>query len=55
MQFFEKPADAQAFEQVVREILDELSMRICAYAVMSNHWHVPLWLEWVNLRGSCNG
>jgi putative transposase len=31
MQLFEKPADYQAFEQVLRETLDESSMRICAY------------------------
>jgi len=42
MQLFEKPADYQAFEQVLRETLDESPMRICAYSVMPNHWHLLL-------------
>ena len=45
MQLFENPADYQAFEQVLRETLDESSMRICAYTVMPNHWHLLLWPE----------
>ena len=45
MQLFEKPADYQAFEQVLRETLDEAPMRICAYCVMPNHWHLLLWPE----------
>jgi putative transposase len=43
MQLFEKPADYQAFEQVVRETVDESPMRICTYALMPNHWHMLLW------------
>ena len=39
MQLFEKAADYQAFEQVLRDTLDQSPMRICAYAVMPNHWH----------------
>ena len=35
---FEKPADYQALEQVLRETRDMLPMRICAYAVMPNRW-----------------
>ena len=45
MQLFEKAADYQAFEQVLRETLDQSPMRICAYAVMPNHWHLLLWPE----------
>ena len=45
MQLFEKPADYQAFEQVLRETLDESSMRICTYILMPNHWHLLLWPE----------
>jgi hypothetical protein len=45
MQLFEKSADYQAFEQVLRETLDESPMRICAYSVMPNDWHVLLWPE----------
>ena len=45
MQLFEKVADYQAFEQVLRDTLDQSPMRICAYAVMPNHWHLLLWPE----------
>jgi hypothetical protein len=40
MQLFEKPADYQAFELVLRETVDESPMRICAYALMPNHGHL---------------
>jgi putative transposase len=43
MQLFEKPADYQAFEGVLRECQDESPMRICAYSLMPNHWHLLLW------------
>ena len=39
MRLFEKAADYQAFEQVLQDTLDQSPMRICAYAVMPNHWH----------------
>ncbi len=45
MRLFEKAADYQAFEQVLRDTLDRSPMRICAYAVMPNHWHLFLWPE----------
>ena len=45
MQLFEKAADYQAFEQVLRDTLDQSPMRICTYAVMPNHWHLLLWPE----------
>jgi putative transposase len=45
MQLFEKTADYQAFEAVLRETLVESPMRICAYALMPNHWHLLLWPE----------
>ena len=43
MQLFEKPADYQAFEQVLGETLGEYPMRISAYTLMPNHWHLLLW------------
>jgi hypothetical protein len=56
MQLFEKPADYQAFEQVMRETLDESSMLICAYTMMTNHWNLLLWPECDGeLASSCNG
>ena len=45
MQLFEKPADYQAFELVLRETVDESPMRICAYSLMPNHWHLLVWPE----------
>ena len=45
MQLFEKAADYHAFEQVLRDTLDQSPMRICAYAVMPDHWHLLLWPE----------
>jgi putative transposase len=45
MKLFEKAADYEAFEQVLRDTLDQSPMLICAYAVMPNHWHLLLWPE----------
>jgi putative transposase len=40
---FEKPADYAAFLRVLAEALDECPMRILAFALMPNHWHLVLW------------
>jgi putative transposase len=45
MQLFEKPADYQAFEDVLLETRNQSPMRICAYSLMPNHWHLLLWPE----------
>jgi putative transposase len=45
MQVFEKTADYQAFEEVLKETRQEAPMRICAYCLMPNHWHLLLWPE----------
>ena len=45
MQLLEKPADYQAFEVVLRETVDESPIRICAYALTPNHWHLLVWPE----------
>jgi REP-associated tyrosine transposase len=42
-QLFEESADYQAFEQVLRQTLDESPMQICANSVMPNHWHLLVW------------
>ena len=42
---FEKDQDFFAFERVVEETLRTCRMRICAYCVLSNHWHFVLWPE----------
>jgi putative transposase len=45
MLLFEKSADYQAFEEVLRETREQSPMRICAYSLMPNHWHLRLWPE----------
>lgn len=45
MQLFEKVEDYEAFERVLVETLAERPMRLCAYCVMPNHWHLLLWPE----------
>jgi len=40
---FQKPGDYQAFEKVIVEAQERSPMRILAYAVMPNHWHMVLW------------
>jgi putative transposase len=45
MQLFAKAADYQAFEGVLDETREQSPMRICAYTLMPNHWHLLLWPE----------
>ena len=40
---FEKPEDYAAFERVLREAVDRVEMRVLAYCLMPNHWHLVLW------------
>ena len=40
---FEKPADYEAFENVLSEAHERIAMRTLAYCVMPNHWHLVLW------------
>jgi len=42
---FDKQADYAAFESVMKETLLRTPMRILAYCVMPNHWHLVLWPE----------
>ena len=42
---FDKDGDFLAFERVVRETMKIRPMRICAYCLMSNHWHFIVWPE----------
>ena len=42
---FEKAADFAAFERVLAEALDKQPMRVLAYVLMPNHWHLVLWPE----------
>ena len=45
MRLFDKDADYEAFERVLNETLDRRPMRLCAYCLMPNHWHMVLWPE----------
>lgn len=40
---FDKPEDFKAFEGILAEARERFEMRICAYSVLSNHWHLVLW------------
>ena len=40
---FEKPEDYAAFERVLLEAIDRVDMRVLAYCLMPNHWHLVLW------------
>jgi len=43
MTIFKRPADYEAFELVVQQAVDRTGMRLLAYCVMPNHWHLVLW------------
>ena len=43
MPLFDTPADFDAFERVLTETLAALPMRLLAYCLMPNHWHLLLW------------
>src|SRR5215212_2545783 len=40
---FEKSADYDAFERVLEEARERIPLRILAYKVMPNHWHLVVW------------
>ena len=40
---FHKPGDYEAFVGVVREACAKFGMRLIAFCVMPNHWHLVLW------------
>lgn len=44
MTIFRKDADYQAFERILAEALGHVAgMRLLAYCLMPNHWHLVLW------------
>jgi len=45
MRIFDHQDDYLAFERVMEETLETRPMRICAYCLMPNHWHMVLWPE----------
>lgn len=42
---FEKPEDYDAFERVLVDAQQRVSLRILDYVVMPNHWHFVVWPE----------
>jgi putative transposase len=43
MRLFHQDADYAAFETILEETLESRAMRICAYCLLPNHWHLVLW------------
>lgn len=43
MRLFETDQDYEAFERVLSETLPLRRMRLLAYCLMPNHWHLVLW------------
>jgi putative transposase len=42
-ELFEHAGDYLAFEQVLGEARERVGMRVCAYALLPNHFHLVLW------------
>ncbi|MDD4891174.1 MAG: transposase, partial [Phycisphaerae bacterium] len=40
---FDGEADYAAFERVLAEARERTAMRLCAYTLMPNHFHLVLW------------
>jgi len=59
MPIFKKEKDFEAFEKILAEAKDKYSMRILAYSLMPNHWHLILYprkdgdlnlfMQWITL------
>jgi putative transposase len=43
MRIFDKSEDYEAFERILVEAVRRVKMRLLAYCVMPNHWHLVLW------------
>jgi putative transposase len=44
LRMFQKDADYEAFERILGEALEHVpGMRLLAYCLMPNHWHLLLW------------
>lgn len=42
LKIFNKDTDYQLFEELLQKVQEETSMRILAYTIMPNHWHIVL-------------
>ena len=40
---FRKPEDYKAFVSILREAVDKFGIRLIAFCVMPNHWHLVVW------------
>ena len=43
MRIFDDAKDYEAFERILAEAVQRVKMRLLAYCVMPNHWHLVLW------------
>ena len=43
MRIFDKGQDYEAFERILDEAVEHVKMRLLAYCVMPNHWHLVVW------------
>ena len=43
MQIFDNEKDYDAFERILDEAAERVRMRLLAYCVMPNHWHLVVW------------
>jgi putative transposase len=43
MTIFDKSKDYEAFEQILADAVRRVKMRLLAYCVMPNHWHLVVW------------
>jgi putative transposase len=43
MTIFEDEGDYEAYERILQEAVDRTEMRVLAYCVMPNHWHLVVW------------
>lgn len=43
IQIFDKPEDYEAFERILRQAVARVKMRLLAYCVLPNHWHLVVW------------
>jgi REP element-mobilizing transposase RayT len=42
VQIFDNDEDYQQFEQILEEAIDKFEMKLLAYCVIPNHWHLVL-------------
>ena len=40
---FDKPEDYEAFERILTEGVERYDMRLLAYCLLPNHWHLLMW------------